>query len=51
MLDSGSFPFPNRLIGKTTIDIEERRWSMRYVQAKLALEQQLEVMQEQITEL
>lgn len=36
--DSGSLQIFDRLIGKTMIDIEERRWSMTYVQAKMALE-------------
>lgn len=46
VLDSGTFPFPNRTIGRTTIDIEERRWSMGYVRAKIALEQHMVILQE-----
>lgn len=46
VMDSGSLLFPHRLIGKTMIDIEERRWSLGYVRAKLALEQHVAIAQE-----
>ena len=41
MRDKGSFELQDTMIGKTIIDLEQRRWSMKYALAKLIFDQEI----------
>ena len=51
VMDQANFSFQNSLIGRTQIDIEERRWSMQHVIAKLIFQQELEICQDKMKEI
>ena len=42
MKDKATFEFTDTIIGKTEVDLEQRRWSMKHVLAKLILMQEKE---------
>lgn len=42
MKDKATFEFTDTIIGKTEVDLEQRRWSSKHVLAKLILMQEKE---------